>query len=240
VVVVSRSLAQRFWPGQDPIGKHLSVVGDTGRYTVVGVAGENRFRSLRDATPMAYFSYRQFYWQGDYAIRTTGDVKRIIPAIRSAVTESDPKFSLWFVRTMDEYLTEPLSQPRLSAFLMSAFGLVALILAAIGLYGIMDSAVREQRRELGVRMALGATPGRVERDVLGRALAVSLSGAGVGLVGALIAARLVRALLFQVSPSDPIALFGACATLLGVALIAAYLPARHASHIDPARALKAE
>jgi ABC-type antimicrobial peptide transport system permease subunit len=141
---------------------------------------------------------------------------------------------------MDDYLAKPLAQPRMSALLLSTFGLVALALAAIGLYGIMASAVREQTRDIGVRMALGASPSRVRGEVLARALVISLVGAGVGLACALAASRVIASLLFQVSPTDPIALASACAALLGVALIAAYLPARHASRVDPARALQAE
>jgi ABC-type antimicrobial peptide transport system permease subunit len=128
----------------------------------------------------------------------------------------------------------------MSALLLSTFGLVALSLAAIGLYGIMASAVREQTRDIGVRMALGATPSRVRGEVLGRALIISLVGAGVGLACALAASRVIASLLFQVSPTDPIALVGACAVLLSVAAVAAYLPAYHASRVDPARALQGD
>jgi ABC-type antimicrobial peptide transport system permease subunit len=141
---------------------------------------------------------------------------------------------------MDDYLAEPLAQPRLSALLLSGFGLVALMLAALGLYGVMASTVREETREIGVRMALGATPALVRRDVLRRALRVVGIGALIGLAGALVGARLLTSLLFQVSPADPLALLAACALLLTVALLAAYLPARRATKIDPARALRAE
>jgi ABC-type antimicrobial peptide transport system permease subunit len=113
-------------------------------------------------------------------------------------------------------------------------------LAAIGLYGVMASLVREQTRDIGVRMALGATPERLRREVLTRALAVSASGAAFGLLGALITSRFLRSLLFEISPADPIALGGACVTLLCVAVIAAYIPARYASRVDPARVLQAD
>jgi putative ABC transport system permease protein len=141
---------------------------------------------------------------------------------------------------MDDYLAGPLAQPRMSALLLSTFGIVALALAGIGLYGIMASAVREQTRDIGVRMALGATPGRVRGEVLRRAMLVCASGAATGIAGALAASRLIASLLFEVSPTDPIALLGACAALLGVAAVAAYVPAHHASHVDPARALQSE
>ncbi len=240
VAVVSEAFARRLWPGQDPIGQRLRTTSDTAWRTVVGVAGDIRIRTLREANPTVYMPYRQLYWQGFIAIRTTGDLAPLLPAIRRIVSDADPGVGLWRARSMDEFLAAPLAQPRMSAFLLSAFGLVALVLSAIGLYGVMASAVREQTRELGVRMALGASPGRLLGDVLRRAMAVSAVGAAVGLAGALVVSRFARALLFEVSPTDPVALAGACGLLLGVALIAAYVPARLASRVDPARALQAE
>jgi len=141
---------------------------------------------------------------------------------------------------MEDYLAGPMAQPRMSAILLSGFALVALLLAAIGLYGVLASAVGERTRELGVRSALGATPAQLRREVLGEALAVCWAGVVVGVAGALAASRLLTALLYEVSPTDPAALLGACALLLGVAVAAAYLPARRATRIDPARALRAE
>jgi ABC-type antimicrobial peptide transport system permease subunit len=141
---------------------------------------------------------------------------------------------------MDDLLAGPLAQPRLSAMLLSGFGLAALLLAAVGLYGVMASAVREQTRELGIRMALGATAGRVRRDVLGRALGVTAVGAVVGVAGALASSRLFTSLLFEVSPTDPVTLGGVCVLLVGVGGAAAYLPARRATKVDPARSLRAD
>jgi ABC-type antimicrobial peptide transport system permease subunit len=144
------------------------------------------------------------------------------------------------VRTIDDYLAGPLAQPRLSALLLSGFGLVALLLAAIGLYGIMASAVNEQRHELGVRMALGAAPGRLERHVVRQAMTVAAAGAVVGIISSLLAGRLITSLLFRVSPSDPLALSAACLLLLLVAMAAAYLPARRVTRIDPASSLRTD
>jgi predicted lysophospholipase L1 biosynthesis ABC-type transport system permease subunit len=206
----------------------------------VGIAGDIRVRTLQAANPTVYLPYRQFHWQGFIAIRTAGDLSPLLPAIRHIVSDADPGVGLWRARSMDEFLAAPLAEPRMSAYLLSAFGVVALLLSAIGLYGVMALAVREQTRELGVRMALGATPGRVLGDVLRRAMAVSAVGAAIGLAGALVISRFARALLFEVSPNDPVALVGACGLLLGVALIAAYVPARLASRVDPARALQTE
>lgn len=242
VAVVSQSFARLYWPSRDPIGKRIRIDGspDHSWRTVVGVAGESRFRSLREPTPMVYVPYAQSVWQGLIVLRTTTELHALVPAIRHDIAHVDSTATLWTARTMDDYLAGPLAQPRFSAFLLSAFGLVALALAAIGLYRILASAVREQTREIGVRMALGATPARVRGEILRRALAVSVLGAATGLAGALAASRLLSSLLFQVSPKDPLARLSACGILLVVAVIAAYLPARHASRVDPANALKVD
>ena len=238
VAIVSEATARRYWPDEDPIGKRIRMRSDTLWWTVVGVVRDTHLRVMRESTPLIYVPWRQYYWQGTVAIRSTASVSQ--PVIQRAIADADPNVTLWSVRTMDEYLDEPLAEPRLSTVLLSTFGLVALALAAIGLYGIMASAVREQTRDIGVRMALGATPARVRAEVLRRALLVCLGGAAVGLGLALAASRAIASLLFEVSPMDPVALFGACGVLLVVAAIAAYLPASHASRVDPARALQGD
>ena len=244
VTIVSEAVARRYWPGQDPIGKRIRAVGDADPFfdwrTVVGVAGETHVRALREATPTIYLPWRQSVWQGNFAIRTAVNINTLLPSIRQTISDADPGVIVWTARPMDEYLGVQLAQPRLSALLLSAFGLVALVLAAIGLYGVMASAVRQQTREIGVRMALGATSARVRREVLGAALGITAIGAVVGVFVALMSSRLLAALLFEISPTDPIALGAACALLLSVALAAAYVPARWATKIDPAQALRAE
>jgi predicted permease len=241
VVVVSSAVALHYWPGQDPIGKRIRL-NDAGEpwLTVVGVAGESHFRGLREATPMVYVPAYQNGWQGYLAIRTTTSLGMALPAVRRAITDADSRVTLGIARTMDDFLDEQLVQPRLSALLLSGFGFVALLLAAIGLYGVMASAVSDQTREIGVRMAMGATPDRLRRDVMGRALAVAGAGTAVGLACALATSRLITSLLYQVSPADPIALLGACVILLAVAVAAAYIPARRATRIEPALALRAD
>jgi len=242
IVVVSEAVARRLWPGQDPVGKRLRFLGDDRRdwRTVVGVAGDIRFRRLKEATPTIYLPWHQLITFGTFAVRTRDALASVLPAVRRTVREFDPQMDVWDARTMDDYLAKPLAQPRLSTLLLSTFGLVGLLLAAIGLYGIVASTVQERTRELGVRLALGATPARLRRDVLGAALAVTAMGATVGLAAALMSSRLLTALLFQVSPTDPITLAGVCVLLLGVGVGAAYLPARRAMGIDPAQALRSE
>ena len=245
VVVVSEELARRLWPGQDAVGKQLRYVYDTtGKLvTVVGVAHDTRFRALREAAPVIYQPWRQqefLAWWGLLAVRTRGGVGSALPSIRLAVHDYNPDMFLLRTETMDQLIDGPLAQPRLSTLLLSAFGVVALMLAAIGLYGVMSSAVRQQTREIGIRVALGATPGRVRRLVLGDAAMVLGGGALAGLAGALLSTRLLASQLFGISPTDPVSLAGACVLLIGVGLCAAYVPARWATKIDPARAVRDE
>jgi putative ABC transport system permease protein len=248
VAIVSESVARKLWPGRDPIGQRIripgavpsSVGGGDAWRTVVGVAHDTHLRLLREVSPMVFLPSVQGYWQGSIAIRSTVPLPVLLPALRDAGREVDPDLTLWSPRTMDEILAEPLAEPRLGALLTTTFGLVALLLAAIGLFGVMASLVRERTREFGIRMALGASAGRVRMTVLRRAAVVAGSGALVGLGVALATSRLLTALLFEVSPTDPIALGVACLVLLVVAAAAAYLPARRATSIDPVQALRSD
>jgi predicted permease len=245
-VIVSELVARRLWPSQDPIGKRIRdsvpadyMPGGGSWRTVVGVAKETHLRSIREAAPTVYLPWRQSFWQGSFAIRTSVNVTALTSAIRAAGRDADPDVALWRERTMDQLLDEPLAQPRLSTMLTTSFGLVALLLAAIGLYGVMSALVRDQLREIGIRIALGATPSRVRRDVLGVAAIVTGAGLVAGLAAALTTSRLFRTLLFDVSPVDPIALGGAGVLLLVVGALAAFLPARRATRVDPVQALRA-
>jgi len=242
VAIVSQSLAQRLWPGQDPIGKHLRPVqgAKESRLTVVGVAGDTHYRVLREATPVIYMPWRQLFWAGYFAVRTTAPIERTLPSLQRAAQTVDSRVTLWRGQSMDELLAEPLARPRLSAFVLSGFGVVALLLAAMGLYGMMASTVRDRTRELGIRLALGASPGRLRRDVLGDALGITAAGAGVGIIGALATSGLLSSLLYHVRPTDPVALVGSCSVLFASALAAAYMPARRATLVDPARTLREE
>ena len=242
VAVVSESAARRLWPNADPIGKRIRFwsADSTVLRTVVGVAGDIHYRSLRESTPEVYLPWKQSYWQGAFAIRTSGSLASVLPALRRATADVNPDLTLWQADEMDDLLAQPLAQPRMSALLLAAFAFVSLLLAAIGLYGVMASSVRGSMRELGVRAALGASPERLRRGVLAQALAVTGAGALAGLVVALAASRLLTKLLFEVSPADPISMIGSALLLLAVALVAAYIPARHATRVDPVQALRSD
>jgi len=240
VAVVTQTIANRFWPGEDPIGKQVRQAAGSPVITVVGLVGDFHFREHRQATPMLIRPYRQDFAQGNLVIRTQGALATLLPAIRKAVQAVDPDAALVEARTMDEVIAPQLAQPRLNALLLSAFAFAAVLLAAIGLYGIMASAVSHQTRELGVRLALGATPDRLRAMILRQALTVAGAGALTGLLGALAGSRLITSMLFEVTPTDPVALLGACGLLLAVALLAAYIPARRATRVDPMVALRYE
>jgi predicted lysophospholipase L1 biosynthesis ABC-type transport system permease subunit len=243
---MSESAARLYWPGENPIGKRLrfatgtSAIGGTDWRTIVGLARDANLRDVRHASPMLYLPMSQFAWQGYAAIRTAVSLASIVPSLRAAAKETDAHSILSTAQTMDQLLAVPLSQPRLGALLMSSFGLVALLLAAIGLYGVMSALVRDQTREIGIRVALGATRTIVRDDVLRRAARMTIGGASVGLIIALALSRFLGAVLFEVSPTDPVSLVVAGGLLFAIGAIAAYLPARRAMRVDPVEALRAE
>ncbi|HUF50242.1 MAG TPA: ADOP family duplicated permease, partial [Longimicrobiales bacterium] len=245
VAVVSQAVADRLWPGQDPIGRRIHMItADAYWWTVVGVAGDTRYRNLREPTPTIYLHWRQLQilpgiWT--VAVRTGNDVASLSPVMRRVVRDFDPRLHVWRTGSLSDHLSRgPLAQPRTSALLLSGFGLAALLLAAIGLYGVMALAVRERTHELGVRKAIGASAARLRWDVLGDAISMTLAGIAAGAGAALLMSHALVALLFEVSPADPVTLLAVCAVLLTVAAAAAYLPARRAARIDPMRALRTD
>lgn len=241
VVVVNETLARQLWPGQSPIGKRV-IAEDKSTFLVAGVANDTHFRELRNTGPVVYFDWNQHepYWSGLVAVRTTAPLAAMMPALRSAIREADPHLVLFDEKTMDELLGAPLAQPRLSALLLTAFSLVALLLSGIGLYGVMSSAVTQQTRDIGVRVALGATARDVYRLILNEALWVTGAGTAAGLIGAAFGGRLLARQLFEVSPLDPLALGSAAVLLLSIGITAAVVPARRATRVDPVSALRAE
>ena len=245
VVVVNENLARQFWPNESAIGKRLvSMAGATGNktYTVIGVVSDTRFRELRNGGSVAYFAWEQVgnFFPGFVAIRTTRPLAEILPTLRSASRDVNERLLVWKAQTMDQLLDAPLAQPRLSALLLTGFSMAALLLSAIGLYGVIAAGVRRQTHEIGVRMALGAMPSAILRLVLGQVYGVVGLGLVAGLATALTTSRLLQSLLFQVSPIDPLTLAGVAVLLLVVAALAAYFPSSRAARIDPVEALRVE
>lgn len=242
VAVITEGVAKRLWPNQSAVGKRLRS-GEShnvdSMITVVGVIRDFHYRLHRESTPTIFRPYRQELAQGYLIVRTRGGAIGA-EALRRAVEDAGGGAIFIRAQSMDDLIAPQLSTPRFDALLLSIFALAALVLAAVGLYGIMASAVNQQTRELGIRMALGATAGGVRNMVMRQALTVAIAGTLVGLAGAIGGARLLTSMLFEIAPSDPATLASVSVTLLVVAGCAAYIPARRATRIDPAKALRAE
>ena len=244
VVIVSQSTARHYWPGADPIGKRLRMGGKLEEvFTVVGVVPDTRYRDLRDARPSIYFPLRQSFFPfapWTLAIRTTGSRADVVPPIRRVISETAPGVALVSAAPFGAFLAGPLAQPRLNALLLAVFAGAAVTLAAVGLFGAMATMVRQRTRELGVRMALGASGSRLRVMVMRRGLTIAGVGSALGLVGALLANRLLAALLYEVTPTDLVTLTAVTAFLIGIAALASLMPARSATRIDAVIALRAE
>jgi hypothetical protein len=241
VVVIGESLARHYWPGMDPIGKRFK--SPDGWMTVVGVVRDTRYRNFREPRPSMYIPLAQSFFPvapTTLVVATEGSPLSIVATLRRAIREIAPGVSIASAAPMESYIAESLAQPRLDALLLALFAGAAVTLAAVGLFGVMAAAVRQRTREIGVRVALGATPNDILLMVLGRALAIAGAGAFAGLLAAVASTQALRALLFGVSPTDLTTLGAVCLALLLVALTAAYLPARRAQRVDPMLALRAE
>ena len=251
VVVINEYLARRYWPDEDPIGKHLTldnpakVSAEKVKWlTVVGVL-KNAVRSDWAAPPEEeiFLPYSQNAGVGSYltlVARTASDPAASAVPIETAIWSVDRNVTVSEVQTMDAVIARANSQSRFNAALLATFAVVALMMSAVGIYGVMTYAVTRQRHEIGVRMALGASRANVLGDILKRGMALALTGAVIGVLGALILSRLMTTLLYGVQPSDLLTFSGAAALLVMVALAACYVPARHATRVDPVVALRYE
>jgi putative ABC transport system permease protein len=244
-VLVNEVFEKRFFPGESAVGKRIRLLpgpAEASWQTVVGVVGDVRQSGLAgDVMPQVYSPDLED--MGDalsFVLRVAGEPAGLIFAVRAVVAEVEPNQALYNVMTMEQRLANTTTSRRLNTALVGGFAAVALLLAVVGIYGVISYAVTQRTREIGMRMALGARPGNVMRFVMGQGMRVVLIGAGLGLAGALALARVLRNLLFEVAPTDPATFV--CVTLLlsAVALLACYLPARRAARIDPMAALRCE
>jgi putative ABC transport system permease protein len=241
VVVASQAAAKRLWGDADPLGRAVHRPTQTLQFAVVGVVGDIHSTALNQDAPTLYFPLP---WRSpplvDIAVRTSGDAEALLPTIRQKVHELDSELALANVRTMDQWIANSAAQPRLNAVLLGVFATTALLIAAIGIYGVLAYTVTQRTREIGLRMALGATSRDVMRLIVGQGMVVVLFGLGLGLAGGLALAHTVSSLVYGVTVRDP-ATYAAVAFVLGsVALAACALPARRAARVDPMVALRCE
>jgi putative ABC transport system permease protein len=242
VAIINQTQADRLWPGKDPIGRHLKFFGTNWNVEVVGVAHNSKYINLGE-DPQGYIYFplnQQMATNSTLYVRTKSDPAEALGSIRSAVQALDPHLSLNGETTMTQVLDRSLGAPRMGAELLGAFGLLALVLAAMGIYGVMAYSVTQRTHELGVRVALGAQTMDIMRMVLGHSMTVVGAGVVVGMCIAAALTRFMASLLFGLSPHDPITLAGVAAIMLGVALIASFIPARRATRVDPVVALRHE
>jgi predicted permease len=240
VAIISAAMAQRFWPDRNPIGDHFDIDGP--EITIVGVVADVHSASLEaPPQPTVYVPYRQDAFPFmTFAVRTTAAPSTLAGAVRDAIWQVDTDQPIGIVRTMDEQLSNSLTRRRFSVTLLTAFGVVAVSLAAIGLYGVLAFIVAQRRREIGVRMALGARPRDVIVDVLGQGLRLAALGIVAGIAVALTATRLMTTFLFGTSPTDALTFAGAATLLVVITMAASLVPALRASRVDPLIALREE
>jgi putative ABC transport system permease protein len=253
VIVINQALADRYFPGQDPIGKHLtygfwhgasaapedSAVHPQGE--IIGVMRNAYYSSLKtQPEPSTFLPYRRFPLGTTFLLRTALQPAALEREIRGVVASVDPDVPTFELGTMSAALGDSVSQSRFYTELLAAFGAIALLLATLGVYGVVSYTVNQQARDFGIRIALGADSRDVVNLVLGRAASLILPGLAAGVLGALFLTRAIRGLLFQVEPLDPLTLVLVCLVFATVGGIASWLPARRAARVDPIIAMRSE
>jgi len=245
VAIVSESWARRFLPNGNPLDNRIKLGGrDSTRpwLSIVGIAGDVRDTALEaEAKPCVYLPYPQFPSSGmTLVVRAAFDPKSLVSGIRDEVWAVDKDQPVTDVKTMDQYISDSVSPRRFNALLLAIFASLALVLASVGIYGVISYSVTQRTQEIGIRVALGAQSPDVIKLVVGRALALVLLGIAIGFGGALALTRLMTSLLYGVSATDPVIFAGVSLLLVGVALLASYIPARRATKVDPMVALRCE
>jgi len=245
VVVVSRMLANQLFAGQDAVGHRLKLINpeqSSEWRTIVGVVGDVKYRGLdQDSQPAIYTPFAQtpFLWLY-VMVRATGPIEPLMRSLRTIVPAVSPVLTAGNLRPMTDVIAQSVAEPRFQMVLVSSFAVLALVLSAIGIYGVLAYSVAQRTHEIGVRMALGAGGHDVMRLVLGEGLTLAVAGVALGLAGAAALTRLMSGLLFGITARDPLTFAGGAAALLAVAALACYIPARRATRVEPIAALRAE
>jgi putative ABC transport system permease protein len=243
VAILSEGVARQYWPNADPLGARIRLGPNPNDpwATVVGVVGDVRMGTAGEPRPTVYVSSRQDHWGGAaIVIRTTGDPMALLPAVRREVKAMDPTLPVVEPRTLRDVQSMGLTDRRLPMQLMAAFALLALVLAAVGVYGVMAYSVAARTREIGVRVALGAQPSNVFGMIVRQELGSAIAGLTIGLLGAAALGRVLTKLLYGVGPTDAPTFIGVAAVLLAVTLAACLVPAWRAVRVDPLEALRSE
>ena len=244
VMIINQNMAKQFWPNESPIGKRVTMKnwGPPLTGEIIGIVGDTKADGIAaDVYPMIYWPYFQFPQNFNaFVVRTDGDPSRMISAIKERIWSVDKTLPISGIATMDQLIYDSLARRRLNMVLLSIFASVALLLAAVGIYGVMSYSVSQRTNEMGIRIALGAQPRNVLMLILMQGLSVAALGMVIGIGAAFVLTRLMSSLLFGISATDPLA-FGAVAIALTiVALLACYIPARRATRVDPMTALRNE
>ena len=244
VVLINEAAARKFWPGESPVG-HIIAVGQGGFYDhaeIVGVVGDVRYGQM-DELPRAdvYLPFQQSPIGGMMIyLRTAGDPAIAVAGLREQVHALNRDLPVFDIRTMEERMRESTGKARFSATLLTVFAGIALLLSAVGIYGVMAYVVTQRTREIGIRMALGARPGDVLGLMLRRGAILAIAGVAIGTAGALGATRVLTTLLYEVRPNDAATYLAIAVLLLLVTVVASYVPARRAAAVDPSSALRSE
>jgi putative ABC transport system permease protein len=242
-VIINEALARRYWPNEDPLGKRLLIAKSAGEWReIAGIVGDSKHTAVEAAPQPELYEPTLRNGAGFYDIvmRSTVAPESLTQTARAAFRELDPNLPLFTIRTLNETVQMNLARQRFALQLLGAFAVLALVLAAIGLYGVLSYSVSQRTREIGLRMALGARAVDVIRLVLGEAMRLVLLGVGIGFVLSLAAGRVMTNLLYGVSATDPLTITGVLVLLGAVALLACWLPAQRAAKADPMIALRAE
>lgn len=243
VLLINKTMADRYFPDEDPIGKRMQLGINNFAGQIVGVVGDVKHVGLdAEVNNEVYALYSQgpFFTDMTLLVRTPGDPMSLAAAVRNELATLDKQVSIGKVRTMDTIAAESVAQPRFRTFLLALFGICALLLASIGIYGVMSYAVTQRTQEIGIRMALGAQVSDVRKLVMGNGMSLALIGVAIGLAGAYALTRLIASLLFGITATDVPTFVAVSAVLVAVALFACYIPARRATKVDPLVALRYE
>ena len=240
VAIINQTVASRYWPGKDPVGQHLANSRDMIQREIVGVVADVKFNTLNAAnSEEMYFPLAQVPWHsGTLMVRSEANPEPLVAAVRQKIAELDPYLPVSGILSMDEVVATSVAQPRIIMQFVGLFAGFALLLSAVGIYGVMAYSVNQRKQEMGIRVALGARPSDILRLVVGHGMRLTLVGVGLGVAVSLLLTRLLASLLFGIKGIDPAVFSAAAVVLVGSALLACYLPARRATQVDPVVVLR--